>query len=449
MKKFPLLTISLLSSALVLPACGDDGNSDDGSTTAETGDADTSTGSGECADPTDPNAPKVAVDANVDADTTWSCENIYILDGQIFVNGATLTIEPGTTVKGLGGSALVIEKDAMLMADGTADAPIVFTSNSTSPARGDWGGLVLLGDAPTNLGAPGNAEGFVNAPTYGGDDAAHNCGTLRYVRVEYAGFAISEGNELNGITFYACGSGTTVSYVQSHMGQDDGMEWFGGGFDADHLISTGAADDSFDIDQGFGGNFQFLFVHQDPTIGDNCFEISNQGDDFAATPRTAPIVANATCVGSGSGGDKSKGITYKEGTNGQTWNSIITNATNEAVLLTHPETQAEAMAGNLAFAGDFIYGNGETAFNTGSSATWTGADLQAWIESAGMNVLDTDAGLPSAAWGSPNIAPAADSAAAGAGQTLPSGFTATDYAGAVEPGTSDDWTQAAWINYTP
>src|SRR5690606_9510153 len=125
-----------------------------------------------------------------------------------------------------------------------------------------------------------------------------------------------------------------------------------------HLVSTGAADDSFDIDQGFGGNLQFLFIHQDPSIADNCFETSNQADDFAATPRTPPIVANATCGGSGCGGDKSKGMTYREGTNGQTSNSIITNTTNEAVLLTHPETRAGAEGGKLAFGGEFFLGNG-------------------------------------------------------------------------------------------
>lgn len=448
MKNISLLSSTLLLTMLALPACGDDSNADaDSDASGETGSEGSTTGNGECV--TDPaTANKVGVDADINEDTTWTCDNVYVLDGQIFVNGATLTIEAGTYIQGLNGSALVIEKDAMINAVGTPDAPIVMTSNSESPARGDWGGLVLLGDAPTNLGAPGTAEGFVNAPTYGGDDAAHNCGTMQYVRVEYAGFAISDGNELNGITFYACGTGTTVDHVQSHMGQDDGMEWFGGGFDASHLIVTGAADDSFDIDQGFQGNLQYLFIHQDPTIGDNCFEISNQGDDFTATPRTNPIVANATCVGSGAGGDKSKGITYKEGTNGQTWNSLITNVTNTAVLLTHPETQVEAEAGNLAFAGDLIWGNGDPQFDTDKDATWTSMDLETWITGSAGVVIGTDAGLGSAAWGSPDISIDAASPAATAGQTLPAGFEATTYAGAVDPAGAD-WTQEAWVNYAP
>jgi hypothetical protein len=474
MKKTSTISLALLTALAFAPACGDSDGEDtsatnsnddtdggDGeSTSGGDGDSGTSdsgndgttdggdgdTGSAGCADPNDPNAEKVGVDADIDADTTWSCDKIYILQQHIYVH-ATLTIEAGTRVQGLSDSAMVVDQDGVLNVNGTESDPVVMTSNSDSPARGDWGGLVLLGDAPTNLGAPGVAEGFVDAPEYGGDDAAHNCGSLNYLRVEYAGFEISDGNELNGITFYACGSDTEMHYVQSHMGQDDGIEWFGGGFNADHLIVTGAADDSLDIDQGFSGNIQHVFIHQDPSIGDNCYEISNQGDDFSATPRTSPIIANATCVGSGTGGDKSKGMTLKEGTNGQYWNSIITNATNEGVLLTHPESQAEAEAGNIAFAGTVLAGNG-VGFNTGPDATWTGADLQSWIEGQTANITDTAPALGSAEWGNPDIMPADGSNVIGNGQTLPSGFDATDYSGAVEPG-GTDWTQAGWANYVP
>jgi hypothetical protein len=218
----------------------------------------------------------------------------------------------------------------------------VFTSfDDANASAGDWGGIVLLGEAPINLeGGTGLAEGFPIPPTYGGSNDAHDCGSLRYVRVEYAGYAISEGSELNGITFYACGSATQASYIQSHMGLDDGLEWFGGGFDADHLVVTGASDDSLDIDQGFTGRIQHVFVHQNPTVGDNCFEVSNQGTDFTAVPKTDPEICNATCIGSGASGENSKGLTIKEGTNGSWHASIFTNVTNEATLLADEETSS-------------------------------------------------------------------------------------------------------------
>ncbi|MCA9694266.1 MAG: hypothetical protein KC636_32070, partial [Myxococcales bacterium] len=221
------------------------------------------------------------IDGDITEDTTWSldaCDEYALAtDTLVFVRGSTLTVEPGVVVRGGAGSALVIDKDARIVADGTADAPIVFTSfDPDNASPGDWGGLVLLGEATINIeGGKALAEGFPTPPEYGGTTDSHDCGTLRYVRVEYAGFAISEGNELNGITFYACGTETTVSYVQSHMGLDDGIEMFGGGFDADHIVVTGASDDSLDMDQGFHGKIQDVFIQQNPMVGDNCFEVSN------------------------------------------------------------------------------------------------------------------------------------------------------------------------------
>ncbi|EDM79188.1 putative lipoprotein [Plesiocystis pacifica SIR-1] len=390
----------------------------------------------------------VEVNADINEDTTWTADKIYVLTSEIYVNGATLTIEPGTLVRGASGSALIIEKDAMLVADGTADEPIVFTSNNigNSPTSGDWGGLVLLGTAGINLaGGIGQAEGFTNPPEYGGGespDTAHNCGTLRYVRVEYAGFAISEGNELNGITFFACGTDTTVSYVQSHMGLDDGIEMFGGGFDADHIVVTGANDDSLDMDQGFQGRVQHVFIHQNPEVGDNCFEVSNQGTDFAATPKTNPEICNATCVGSGSTGEKSKGLTIKEGTHGSWYASIFTNATNEATNLSDDATADEAVAGNIAIENNIFVANLGATEHASGSDTVPAADWAAWIADAARANLTDDPGLASADWGAPNPMPANDVTGNGMG------CDGTSYIGAVDPA-GEDWTAASWINYVP
>lgn len=372
---------------MLLGACTDDG-------TAE-GDADT-TGDGD---------DTVTISEDISEDTTWTADKTYMLaaDTLVFVNGATLTIEPGTLIRGGAGSALVIEKDSRIVAEGTADAPIVFTSFAAeNPAAGDWGGLVLLGEAVINLqGGVGMAEGFPIPPTYGGTDPAHDCGSLRYVRVEYAGFAISEGNELNGITFYACGTGTKASYLQSHMGLDDGIEFFGGAFDLDHIVVTGAADDSMDMDQGFSGMAQHVLIHQSDSIGDNCFEVSNQGSDFDATPKTSPMICNATCVGSGAGGEKS------------------------------------IMISNNIFFGIL----GAEAHASGAD-TLDGAGWTAWIQDPTRANLDSDPGLGSLAWGSPNVVPSGDVSGDG------SGCGGTTYLGAVDP-SGDDWTAASWINYKP
>jgi hypothetical protein len=407
--------------------------------TADDGAAD-SNGTDE-ADETGTEGQCVEVSADIDADTTWTSDSCYVLTTLVFVNGATLTIEPGTEIRGLNGSALIIEKDSTIMAEGTAAAPIVFTSNQASPAPGDWGGLVLIGAATTNIGV-GMAEGFPVPPTYGGDDDAHNCGTLSYVRVEYAGFAISEGNELNGITFYACGSGTTVSHVQSHMGLDDGMEMFGGTFDADHLVVTGANDDSLDVDQGFHGTLSSVFIHQNPSVGDNCFEVSNQGTDFSALPKTDPEICNATCVGSGTGGEKSKGLTIKEGTNGSWHASIFTNVTNEATLLLDDATATEASADNIAIANNIFFGNLGADEHVSESMTIDTAAWTMWVQDPSRANLSSDPGLSSAAWGSPNVVPSGDVTGDG------SGCGGTTYIGAVDPA-GEDWTAEGWINYVP
>lgn len=456
MKRFNGL-LAALTLPLALTACpGDDAGgsgtetgNDTGNTSAGT--ADETGVSGDCADPADPNAARTEVPLAIAGDTTLSCSEIHVLTGISFVNGGTLTIEPGTTILGGAGSALVIDKDARIEAIGTAEQPIVMTSINVgnSPARGDWGGLALLGNAPTNVGT-GVAEGFADdPPTYGGDDAAHDCGALQYVRVEWAGNEISPGNELNGITFYACGTATSVDHVQVHMGLDDGMEMFGGAFDATYLVITGAADDSLDCDQGFRGSFQHVLVHQDPTIGDNCLEWSNQGNDFTAEPLTGPSVANMTCVGSGSGGDKSKGVTIKEGTQASVWNSLFAELTNDGVVLINQATQAQAEAGEISFAGSHFCGTHafsvDAAADDPDPAAWLGADFEAWLLGAGGAGSGTDCALPSTTWGSPDVQPPAGSAPEGAGATLPGGFEATSYAGAVDPN-GENWTAEPWIN---
>jgi len=218
--------------------------------------------------------------------------------------GAVLTIEKGTKIMGDSASKaiLLVEAGAKIVAEGTADEPIVFTSQAAEGVRraGDWGGLVLLGKAPVNYpGGKGNIEGIlktVSGTEFGGTDADDNSGVLKYVRVEYAGVVLSPDNEVNGITFGGVGRGTTVEYVQVRHALDDCFEFFGGTVNAKHLVCQYNQDDGFDFDNGFSGKLQFLVLQQDPNHPgeDNGFESDNDAQGSANAPLTNPTVFNAT-----------------------------------------------------------------------------------------------------------------------------------------------------------
>ncbi len=260
---------------------------------------------------------QTVVSGDITSNTTWTKDNTYLLMGFVYVtNGATLTIEPGTVIKGDKGSkgSLIITRGAKIVADGTPNEPIVFTSNEASPSYGDWGGLILLGYAPTNQvynGTPGLGliEGGLDAVKglYGGGDqaggavAADNSGTLRYVRIEYPGIAFQPNNEINGLTMGGVGSGTTIDYVQVSFSGDDAFEWFGGTVNAKHLIAYRALDDDFDTDNGFSGNIQFAFSSRDPQVADvsgsNGFESDNNAAGDETAPKTAPTFSNVTIAG--------------------------------------------------------------------------------------------------------------------------------------------------------
>ncbi len=256
-------------------------------------------------------SPVVPVSGNITTNTTWTNSNVYLLQGFVYVkSGATLTIQPGTIIKGEKASkgSLIVTRGGKIIADGTAQMPIVFTSNEPIGDRtyGDWGGLIILGRAPVNK--PGNEaeiEGGVNNADgdglYGGTDPNDNSGVLRYVRVEFAGIAFTDNNEINGITMGAVGAGTVIEYVQVSYCGDDSYEWFGGTVNAKYLISHRAWDDDLDTDFGFSGNIQHAVVLRDPEIADqsssNGFESDNDASGTTNTPLTSPTFSNITVVG--------------------------------------------------------------------------------------------------------------------------------------------------------
>ena len=229
----------------------------------------------------------------------------YLLKGQVFVNaGQVLTIEPGTVIFGDKATkgTLIIAPGGKIIANGTATAPIVFTSALPvgTRDRGDWGGLVILGNANVNQASPA-IEGITPTVTYGGTNDADDSGILRFVRVEFAGIELTPNNETNSITLGGVGSTTVLENCQVSFGGDDGFEWFGGAVNGKNLIAFGTWDDSFDVDFGFSGKVQFglevrygSFADQS---GSNSIEADNGPNDNTTAFLTTGVFSNFTLVG--------------------------------------------------------------------------------------------------------------------------------------------------------
>ncbi len=259
-------------------------------------------------------AATVNVNASITTSTTWTKNNVYILFGDIFVkDGATLTIQEGTVIKGnkQSLSRLVITKTGKINANGTAAEPIVFTSNEAAGnrKRADWAGLAICGSAPINQkNAQGNPDiktlecGVGTEYEYGGNNADDSSGVLRYVRIEYAGYVCGANAELNSLTLGGVGRKTVISHVQVSYGQDDGIEFFGGNVNADHIVSYGSRDDDMDTDDGFSGKVQFGLIVRVDTIADqgdisNAFESDNDPNGTYNKPNTGGVFSNFTIVG--------------------------------------------------------------------------------------------------------------------------------------------------------
>ncbi|KKN48641.1 hypothetical protein LCGC14_0650930 [marine sediment metagenome] len=234
------------------------------------------------------------------ADITLNAGTTYTLSGALVMqSGTTLTIPAGTEIRTAAGGTdvyIAILQGAKIDAQGTADNPIVITSNANSPAAGDWGGLVILGNATINSGSTATSE--IGNLTYGGTDDADNSGILSYMLLEYTGAAINSESEFNGISFYAVGSGTTVSFIQINEGADDGVEFFGGTVSGTNIVVTNAQDDSVDWTEGWRGSLTDVYV-KTSADSDKVIEADGNEDNNAATPLSSPTLTNFTAVGIG------------------------------------------------------------------------------------------------------------------------------------------------------
>lgn len=271
--------------------------------------------------PTTPGVQTIVLKGRIDKDTVLREGTNYILSGIVYiVNNATLTVQPGVTVKGdyVGANvaALVITRGAKIIADGTQEKPIVFTSNSPVPRSGDWGGIVICGKAQVNTAFTGTGGGTGVLQVEGGIDNsfgdglagggatpnnADNSGILRYVRIEYAGYAYQPDKEINSLTLAAVGSGTIIDYVQVTYAKDDAFEWFGGTVNCKHLIAYKTQDDDFDTDNGYSGKVQFGIALRDSTIADisrsEAFESDNDAGGSLNSPQTKAVFSNMTVIG--------------------------------------------------------------------------------------------------------------------------------------------------------
>ncbi|NMO21011.1 hypothetical protein HPC49_32045 [Pyxidicoccus fallax] len=434
-----------------------------------------------CGDDKDPTPPTtqppggttaVDVSENIKGDTTWKADTVYTLKKYIFVESGTLTIEAGTTIKGEEGSALIITRSATLNAVGTAEKPIVFTSSKSERREpGDWAGVVLLGRARLNVsGGETTIEGFFatsgnDLTKYGGTDDAHNCGTLKYARIEFAGFELAPNNELNGLTLGGCGSQTNIDYVQVHKGLDDGIELFGGTAPLKHIVITQADDDALDYDLGYSGRIQFLIVQQSPTVGDRGIEASSNKSTPTQDPISIPEIWNATFIGSGPGTNNptQEALVFNTGAGVKMRNSIVAHwktqgvdidGTASAALFNETGDNARLsfrnvffwdIAGSntaIPFAPNPVVVNGVT-----TDADATKLDESKVVINATNKVQFQDPQLEAALnLTAPNFAPKAGSAALNADGALtpPTGFdTSARFVGAIG---ATDWTKG-WTAY--
>lgn len=325
-------------------------------------------------DPENTDYPQTNTVLSNDITSNTTLSGVILLQNKVYVtNNATLTILPGTIIRGDYSTqgTLIITKGSKIIADGTQDQPIIFTSNEEIGLRaeGDWGGLVILGKAVNNQpGGFANIEGITPSSNtqYGGSDDSDNSGILRYVRVEFGGIPLEPNKEINGITFGSVGSSTIIDFVQVSFSGDDSFEWFGGTVNCKHLIAYKGIDDDFDTDFGYRGNIQFGLAIRDNTRYDapgdsNCFESDNDATGSSNLPQTAAVFSNFTIVGPlGDGsqllpvGEKfEKAFRIRRNSSISVFNSLVTGW-EKGLSIEGTATESNVTNGSLVFSNNVL-----------------------------------------------------------------------------------------------
>jgi len=458
--------------------------------------------------------PTVTLSGSIAASRTLTPDTNYVLRGFVYVNsGATLTINAGTKIVGdttALGSALFVLRGARIVANGTEVAPVVFTSQRSAGNRspGDWGGLIIVGNARNNRagniiveGSDGSVVGGNSAGVVytGGTNDADNSGTLRYVRVEFAGYATLTDAELNTFTFAAVGSGTTFEYLQSMSGLDDAFEWFGGAVDGKYLVSYESGDDHFDTSEGYRGRNQFLIAYQStfltPRAGAGAVSTDPQGfevDGCNGGGCTAPaggnaqssgaadglwtmnVFANFTVIGVGAGvttpTNGGVGMVLRRGTGGYYVNGVVARWPRQAISMRDTTSNNRFQVDSLIVRNLFFADNGSqnsgvtfdpTSANFGQEAAFTARNSNITLAAGTVTAASLFTALPAGGTTAPTVAgfdwsPATGSPIATGGLSAFTAdpkiaaragtfITATAYRGAAAPGGAKWW--ANWTNY--
>ncbi|WP_051691836.1 hypothetical protein [Pedobacter borealis] len=363
---------------------------------------------------TDPVAPvgEGTVSGVINTNTTLTKDKVWTLSGYVYVtNNVTLTIEPGTKIisKRDKAGVLVITRGSKIMAKGTAASPIVFTSGESNPAPGDLGGVVVAGSATGN-GNHAQMEGVsdTNYNQFGGTNDADNSGALQYIRIEYAGKSVNPNDEVNGLSMYGVGNGTTVDHIQVTRGLDDAFEFFGGSFNAKYLVAYNCADDDFDFDDGYHGNLQYLISFKDPAFTDtktggdvsNNLEWDNNGSGkpYTAIPNTHARISNLTAIGPNNVSSTvlnnyGYGARFRRGAQFEIVNSVFLGSQLASFSIESAESATAFINGTSVFKNNVIQSvaaNG--AFSLGSDVTASGLTIaQMQTLATGVTVLTTAA----------------------------------------------------------
>ncbi|HLO82051.1 MAG TPA: hypothetical protein VK166_13880 [Chitinophagaceae bacterium] len=388
---------------------------------------DDSSSSGTPTTPDDPNQTKILV-GSYERNITLT-PGTYTLKGYVyFTTGTTLTIPAGTIIKSdvSQKGALIIERGAKIDAQGTPTNPIVFTSGKPAGqrARGDWGGIILLGNAPTNrpLSPAPLIEGGVDR-RYGGTVVNDNSGTLKYVRIEFAGIAAEPGSEINGLTMGGVGSGTTLEYIQVSYGNDDAYEWFGGTVNAKNLVAYASSDDDLDFDFGYTGKIQFAVVQRRPEIADtdagNGVESDNDGSGTLALPYTRPTLSNITWIGPN--GDPATqanlnfGNRWRRSTRFEVRNSIMMGWPKGGFSMESAATASAFKTDTSVFRNNLVHALVDPyKVDAAAAGVITAADVKTKVETAGSTTYTNPNDIMLEApfnWDAPNYMPKAGSPA--------------------------------------
>lgn len=443
-----LMALLALSFAMTLSSCSDDDDTDP-DTTSEN-----------------------QLSGTITTNTTLVASKKYILVGNVFVqSGVTLTIEPGTVIFGDKSSkgSLIIDRGATINAAGTAEKPIIFTSSAPKGYRnyGDWGGLIVLGKAQNNQSASQSIEGISatsgDAGKYGGTADDDNSGTLTYIRIEFAGIALSTDNEINGLTLGSVGSGTTIHHIQVSYSGDDSFEWFGGTVNAQYLVAYRGWDDDFDTDFGYRGKVQYAVAFRDPNIADksgsNGFESDNDGTGTTNTPKTAPVFSNVTWFGpyayaalssSAASSNYQFGGHLRRNSDIQIYNSVLVGSRQEAVHF-------DKTGANAVFIGNYIGKSGVSVskavkkVTAGNNYDDSSFDADNFIEAdqATVDLSAKFAGMTTATSldiNNPSALLATGSSLLSGAKEVPSGVEQTEYIGAFN--NSSNW-MSGWTSFSP